>query len=111
MSLKIGLIGVLGAAILAYSAPAFASPQTVPARIASACNVGSGEGYGYAYLTSLSVERTSCATGKSLVRHKGKLPGWHCSRKVLDRSPVQYDARESCSSGDRRVTYGFTENT
>ena len=83
MSLKIGLLAVLAAAILTLSASAFASPQ---ARIASACSVGSGEGYGYAYLTSLSVKRTSCSTGKSLVRHKGRLRGWHCSRKVLQRS-------------------------
>jgi hypothetical protein len=108
MSLKIGLLAVLAAAILTLSASAFASPQ---ARIASACSVGSGEGYGYAYLTSLSVKRTSCSTGKSLVRHKGRLRGWHCSRKVLQRSSVQYDARESCSSGSRRVTYVYAQNT
>jgi len=102
---------VLGAAILALSASAFASRQTQTARIASACSVGSGEGYGYTYLTELLVKRTSCSTGKSLVRHKGKLHGWHCNKKVLQRDSIQYDARMSCKRGGRRVTYIYTQNT
>lgn len=109
MFLKSTLLGVLGAASLAVSASAAATPPI--ATIAAYCGVGSGQGYGYAYLISLSVKRTSCATGKSLVRHKGNLSGWHCSKKIIARSSVQYDARMSCSKGSRRVTYIYAQNT
>jgi hypothetical protein len=84
---------------------------TSPADAATKCGVGSGEGYGYTYLTSLTVTRTTCTTGKSVVRHRGGVAGWHCSNKVLDRSPVQYDARMTCTSGSRRVVFGYTQNT
>ncbi|MGO9753380.1 MAG: hypothetical protein ACLP8S_15930 [Solirubrobacteraceae bacterium] len=111
MSLKTTLPAVLGVALLASSASAFASPRTDTARIAAACSVGSGRGYGYTYLDKLAVKNTSCATGKNVARHKGRLSGWRCSKKVLDRSPVQYDAQMSCSSGGRRVNYTYTQNT
>jgi len=109
MSLKTILGGVLGAASLAFSASAAATPPIATA--AATCSPGTGEGDGYTYLISLSVSRTSCSTGLSLVRHKGKLSGWHCSKKILARSVVQYEARMSCSSGSGRVTYVYSENT
>jgi hypothetical protein len=106
---KVTLWAGLVAATLAFAAAAAASPQT--ARIAGACSVGTGEGYGYTYLTSLTVKNTTCTIGKTLVRHKGHLAGWHCSKKTLQSSPTQYVARESCSSGAKRVTYIYTQNT
>jgi hypothetical protein len=106
---RIALIGAVGAAALAFVGSAAAGPPT--ARTAATCSVGTGEGYGYTYLTSLSVKGTTCATGKTVVRHKGRLQGWRCTKKVLQRSGIQYVARESCSSGSRRVTYVYTQNT
>lgn len=100
-------VGVVAAgSSMVASAGARVTPRAVAAR---SCSVGSGEGYGYTYLTSLSVSDTTCAVGKSVVRHHGR--GWSCHRRVLARSPVQYDARMSCSSGRRHVTYTYTQNT
>jgi len=110
MSVKIALLAVLGAAVLAFSASAAASGPT--AAIASTkCGVGTGEGDGYTYLYKLSVTGTTCSTGKTLVHHKGRLAGWHCSRKVIARSSDQYVANESCTSGSKRVAYQYSENT
>jgi hypothetical protein len=97
---------------LALSATAGAHPSVQPvARAAATCSVGSGEGDGYTYLETLMVTNTSCSTGKSIVKHKGKVKGWHCSRKVLDKSSIQYDAVETCTNGRKRVKYEFSQNT
>jgi len=111
MSLKTTSLAVLGAASLALCASAAAAASPPTATIAGTCGVGSGEGYGYTYVYPFSVTRTSCSTGKSLVRHKTKLHGWHCSKKVLLQSPLQYIARMSCSKGRARVTYKYSQNT
>lgn len=109
MSLRAGAVAVGAAlAVLGASAGALAQPA---AHVAGGCSVGSGEGYGYTYLTSLTVSHTTCTVGKRLVRKKGKVSGWHCTKKVLDRSPDQYDARETCTKSSSRVTYTFTQNT
>jgi hypothetical protein len=90
---------------------------TAPARplahaASHSCHNGiPGSGIGYSYLTSLSVQNTSCANGKTLARKHGNVHGWHCSQKILDRSPVQYDARKTCKSGNRKVVWTFTQNT
>jgi hypothetical protein len=88
-----------------------ASARTPVARAAGSCGVGAGHGYGYSYLTSLQVYRTSCATGRTVARHHGHVRGWRCSRKILDRSPVQYDAHMTCGSGRRQVKWTYTQNT
>jgi hypothetical protein len=87
-------------------AAATAAGQPV-AHAARACGVGSGRGYGYTYLTSLSVRHISCSNGKKVVRHQG---GWHCSKKRIATSPVQYDERETCKRGGRRVVWTYTQN-
>jgi hypothetical protein len=46
-----------------------------------------------------------------VVHKRGKLRGWHCSKKRLDTSPVQYDERVTCKSGRRLVKWTFTQNT
>lgn len=81
------------------------------AHVASACGVGSGLGYGYTYLTSLSVAHTSCATGRSVAKKHGHIRGWHCSTKRLATSPVQYQSRVTCTSGRRRVVWTYSQNT
>jgi hypothetical protein len=108
MSLKITALAALAGATLAFSAAASASPPI--ATIAGGCGVGTGEGYGYTYLLKLSVKGTSCTTGKKVVRHKGRLSGWHCSKKVLQQDSIQVTAKMTCNSGRRHVTYTYSQN-
>lgn len=100
---------LLSAGVLLTASGALAQPPR--ARAAASCGVGSGHGYGYTYLTSLKVTRTSCSTGKRVVKRHGHVRGWRCSKKRLATSPVQYDDRETCSQSRRRVVWTFTQNT
>jgi hypothetical protein len=100
------------AVILATAAVAPARPAltTAPAHAASSCGVGRGQGFGYTYLTSLSVKGLGCASGRSVVKHRGGR-GWRCAKKRLETSPVQYLERETCKSGSRQVVWTFTQDT
>jgi hypothetical protein len=102
VTMLVGVVALLG------STAALAHSPTV--RIASSCGVGSGKGYGYTYLTSLTVKRTSCATGKSVAKDHGKVKGWHCSTKELASSPVQVQNRETCKSGSKQIIWTYTQN-
>ncbi len=106
-------VGVLAAAGPAAAAPSAQTPsaQTPSAHAAQSCGVGAGHGYGYSYLTSLTVTRTSCATGRTVAHHHGHVSGWHCAGKRLATSPVQYDKRVTCTSGARLVRWTFVQNT
>jgi hypothetical protein len=100
---------------LATSAVILATAAVAPARPASAhaastCAVGRGQGFGYTYLTSLSVKGIGCASGRAVVKHRGGR-GWKCAKKRLASSPVQYDDRETCKSGSRQVVWTFTQDT
>lgn len=107
------LAAMLLIALLVVAAATAASGSARPrtAQAAGSCGVGSGRNDGYSYVTSLSVRKTSCARGLTLAKHHGHLNGWGCKRKVLDRSPVQYDARMTCHSGAKQVVWTFTQNT
>jgi len=105
------LISTGTVACAGLSSAALASAHGPVAHAAGSCSVGSGRGYGYTYLDTLSVTRTSCATGKSVAKKHGHVTGWHCSTKRLATSAVQYQSRVSCSSGARRVVWTFTQNT
>ena len=104
-------VALLLFAVLALAPTAAASARAPVAHTAGNCAVGSGHGYGYSYLTFLWVYKTSCATGKSVVKQHGHVRGWSCSKKILDRSPVQYDAKVTCKSGRREVQWTYTQNT
>lgn len=104
------VVGVL-AALMLLSVVAAAAAQGPVAQAATACNVGAGKGYGYSYLTSLTVRRTTCSTGRTVVKHHGHVSGWSCFKKRLDTSPVQYDDRETCHHGTALVVWTFTQNT
>jgi hypothetical protein len=93
---------------LALSSAVSARPA---AHAAGTCGVGNGKGFGYSYLTYLWVYKASCGTGKTVARHHGHVAGWHCKKKILDRSPVQYDAKVTCGSGQRQVQWTYTQNT
>jgi hypothetical protein len=81
------------------------------ARAAANCGVGSGRSLGYTYVTSLTVRGTSCSTGKNLAKHHGHVSGWSCKNKRLATNPVQYQGRETCTSGSRRVVWTYSQNT
>lgn len=98
-------------ALAAATAGGSSAQSRTTARVAGSCKVGSGRNDGYSYVTSLSVRRTSCSNGLKLVKHNGRLRGWGCKKKVLDHSPVQYDARMTCKSGGKQVVWTFTQNT
>ena len=74
------LVGALTVALL-LAAVASAAAQSQTAHATRGCAVGAGTGYGYSYLTSLTVHRTSCATGRTVVKHHGHLRGWRCTKK------------------------------
>jgi hypothetical protein len=101
--------GAIGA--IATLAAVTSSAAAFRAHAAASCGVGNGLGYGYSYLTSLSVSHISCATGRLVAKHHGHVIGWRCSKRILDRSPVQYDARVRCTRGVRTVIWTYTQNT
>jgi hypothetical protein len=95
---------------LGLGAPAVAATGRASAAVTK-CGVGSGRGYGYTYLLTLQVKGTTCGVGVQVVKHKGKLSGWRCAKKVLATSPFQYDARMTCTNGSKQVVYEYTQNT
>jgi hypothetical protein len=97
--------------VLALVAVPASSARVPVARAAGTCSYGSGRSYGYSYLTFLWVHKTSCATGRTVAKHHGRVHGWSCRKKILDRSPVQYDAKVTCNSGSRQVQWDYTQNT
>jgi hypothetical protein len=109
MSRWIRSMTVLMSASAALFGAAAATARQPLARTAASCNVGAGKGFGYTYLTGLTVRGVNCATGKSVVKKRGK--GWGCSKKRLQSSPTQYQERETCTSGSRRVVWTYSQNT
>jgi hypothetical protein len=100
----------LATSIVALATAAVAPANAPRAHAASNCAVGRGQGFGYTYLTSLSVKGIGCASGRSVVKHRGGR-GWSCAKRRLASSPVQYDDRETCKSGSRQVVWTFTQDT
>ena len=104
LGISAALAAAPGAGARAHAAPL--------AQAAGSCHIASsGHGYGYSYLTWLWVYRTNCATGTHVAKRHGHVRGWSCHRRVLDRSPVQYDAKVTCKSGRREVAWTYTQNT
>ena len=104
-------VATLLATAIVILATAALAPARVPiARAAGGCAVGRGQGFGYTYLTSLSVKGIGCSAGRTVVKHRGGR-GWTCSKKRLDTSPVQFDERETCKSGSRQVLWTYTQDT
>lgn len=111
MSLRIRSLTVLLGASAALFGGALASAREPVAHAAKICSVGTGAGYGYTYLTSLSVHEIGCANGKHVVKHHGSGSGWSCKKKRLATSSVQYDERVTCTRGSRIVKWTYTQNT
>jgi hypothetical protein len=118
------VVAVAAVALLAIAGAAGAgSPQ---AHAAGKCNIkGQERKLGASYVTSLRVTKTSCRTGKSVVRaynkcrHRSGGAKGHCHHKVKHykcsehRAGVstQFDASATCKRGAKRVKFTYTENT
>jgi hypothetical protein len=106
----LGTSAALAASGLVAAALA-ASGGAAVAHAAKTCSIGSGRQFGYTYVTSLTASGASCSTATKLVKAHGRKAGWSCSVKRLATSPIQYQARETCVSGSRKVVWGFSQNT
>jgi hypothetical protein len=94
--------------VLATAAVAPASPPR--AGTASGCGVGRGQGFGYTYLTSLSVKGIGCASGRSVVKHRGGR-GWRCAKQRLAGAVRRArDVQEWVTSGSVDVHSGHVAN-
>lgn len=126
------LIGIsLAAALLAGLIAASAGAANGPTATASTatCHLTPHEqrSLGASYVTSLKVDNTSCAQGKSVTlafnecRTSGGKPQGKCKRKVghytctehrYDAVPsVQYHSKVTCTWGEKRVFSTYTQNT
>lgn len=114
------------AAVAALSIVPAASADAPAASAAATCQVGDGRGLGPTYVTRLSVAKTSCATGKKVVRAyqdcrvrnggkrgrcSGKAAGFSCSEKRGASIPTQFDATVDCRKGKARVRFAYTQFT
>lgn len=96
---------------IAALAASVAVAQTPTANAAASCSVGSGEHVdGYTYLFPIKVSHTSCSTGKNVVKHHGHVRHWRCHKKTLASSPTQVQAKETCTSGRKSVTWTYAQN-
>jgi hypothetical protein len=118
------LLALMLLALCTAAGAGASSPQVHAAR---KCNLSANEQrhMGASYVTSLSVKKTSCSTGKKVVRaynscrHKSGGARGHCHHKVKrykcteHRAGIstQFDATVNCKRGARRVHFTYTENT
>jgi len=98
-------------AVVSALALAPAGGAAVRAHVAKNCSIGTGRSFGYTYLTSLTETGTTCSTATALAKAHGHKPGWSCHVKKLATSPVQYEARETCTRAAAKVIWGFSQNT
>jgi ABC-type sugar transport system substrate-binding protein len=106
----VAAVAMVGAT-LALAAPASSHPAR--AQAASTCPLSQKDwkSFGYSYMQKLWVYGTSCTEGRYVAKKHGKVKGWRCSTKKLDSSPVQYNAKETCTSGRSKVVWQYTQNT
>jgi hypothetical protein len=119
------VLAALFALVAAGSSAAGSSPR---AHAAGKCGFHGTEQQhlGASYVTSLTVRKVSCATGKKVVkafnkcRHASGGARGRCHHKVMRYSctegrrsgiSTQYDGSATCKRGARRVHFTFTENT
>ena len=98
-----------------------------PVRAVVSCDLHKdGRKLGTTYVTSLKVQHVSCAKAKRVVkafnacrRANGGVKG-RCVKRVLDYRcsetrgasiPTQYSARASCKTGNRVVSFRYTQYT
>jgi hypothetical protein len=110
-------------ALLALPGAGGASAGSPEAQAAGKCSIpGNGRQSGGIYFTSLSVKRTSCATGRAVEKAFQKCrkgPRGRCHHRVKHfkctehRSgiSVQFDSSVNCKRGSKRVHFTYTQNT
>ncbi len=98
--------------LLAMAWPASAQRPLSHSAAGAVCKLSRKDwtSFGYSYFEWLWVNRTSCATGRSVAHAHGHLRGWRCSRKITAQASFQYDATETCTSGARAVQWKYTQN-
>jgi hypothetical protein len=120
----------LGAAALVAAVAAAPAPaRTAHSAALHRCSIGQRETrtFGPTYVTSISVSRVTCRTGKSVVRAfqrcrkahggiRGRCPrttsvlGYHCSER-RGGIKTQFSGKVTCVSGLRRVVHTYTQFT
>jgi hypothetical protein len=109
----------VAAGLLLSAMPAAAQPA---ARAARTCSAPRYPGLGY--FTSLTVTNTDCATGDKLIvayykcrTRSGKsgtchsrVLGYACHEK-RNSIPTEFDARVTCTSGNRTIVHTFQQDT
>ncbi len=94
---------------------------------AATCSVrGQERKLGPTYTTLLRVTKTSCTTGKRLVRAyykcrvanggkdghcRKRVLGFRCTERRTNVISTQYDSRVTCRDGSRRVVHDYTQFT
>jgi hypothetical protein len=101
---------LVAGAVCAAVVPGALAASGPQAHAAANCSVNY-YAYGYSYMDSLRVSHTSCKVGRAVAKKHGHVRGWRCSKKILDRSSVQYDAKITCHSGRRTVVWQYTQNS
>jgi hypothetical protein len=112
------------AVVVGYTVTADAGAPT--AHAAGKCSVSKdGRKLGATYVTSLSVTKVSCSSGKKVVKAynacrrshggaKGRCPrpvrGYHCS-ETRTSIPTEFSAKVGCKDGRRRVNFKYTQFT
>ncbi len=114
-------IAPLAATVLAVLAATGSARAASPAQATRSCPLPPYPGVGY--FTSLTVSRTSCATGKRVAvayyhcrtKHgpAGRCPvgvlGFRCSEHRVS-IPTEIDARVTCVLGHERVTHTYQQD-
>jgi hypothetical protein len=127
--MKATLTTVRGAALCAAAAALLAAGAATPshaaepvAQVASSCSLAGSYGkLGPTYAYQLKVTRTSCATGKKVIRALHNCTGGrrgHCHHRVLGYAcsekrsygVSQFDSSVHCSRGSRHVSYVYSQN-
>lgn len=113
----------LAAAVAVLAVVALAHAQRADA---AACNTQSTAYYlpnGNGYITSLSVTKVSCKTGRKVAlafykcRHKkgkegrctDKVLGYSCKENKRTKVPTEINARVTCTRGARRVVHTYEQ--
>lgn len=111
---------------LALTLPGMAQAGPVAAASKSCGASSKPRALGPTYTTSLSVSRTTCRSGRRLVRAwnscrvaaggrdgrcRRRVLGYSCSERRSNVIRTQFDATVSCKKGSRRIRHAYTQLT
>jgi hypothetical protein len=114
-------------AVIALALPAAGSGSEPGASAAGSCRLSTSEqrNLGATYVLQLTVRKTTCSKGKSLVKafhacrrsrggKKGFCPrvnGYSCKESRFNKTKTQYDSRATCTRGSKSVKHTYTQFT